>query len=89
MIPSNGMAVPQGQVMIPNYSVFSGTPSHIVNMKSRTSIPNYLAENELKAEEKWYKHDKEMSNFIAKSLTLQKINHYLHRGNEDFTYVSG
>ena len=50
MIPSNGMAVPQGQVMIPNYSVFSGTPSHIVNMKSRTSIPNYLAENELKAD---------------------------------------
>ena len=50
MIPSNGMAVPQGQVMIPNYSVFSGTPSHIVNMKARTSIPNYLAENELKAD---------------------------------------
>lgn len=48
-----------------------------------------FTEYELKAEEKWYKNDKEMSNFIAKSLTLQKINHYLHRGNEDFMYVSG
>jgi len=50
MMSNNGMAgVPhQGQVMIPNYSVFSGTPSHIVNMKTRSSIPTYLQENELR-----------------------------------------
>ena len=50
MMSNNGMAgVPhQGQVMIPSYSVYSGTPSHIVNMKTRSSIPNFLAENELR-----------------------------------------
>lgn len=50
MMASNGMTVPQGQVMIPNYSVFSGTPSHIVNMKARSSVPSFLAENELKSD---------------------------------------
>ena len=49
MMSNNGMAgVPQGQVMIPSYSVFSGTPSNIVNMKTRSSIPTYLQENELR-----------------------------------------
>ena len=46
---TNGMpSVPTPQVMVPNYSVYTGSPSYVANMKVRSNVPSFLAENELK-----------------------------------------
>ena len=52
MNPMNTMNVgPQpGQIMVPSYSMYAGTPSYVVNMKLRSNVPSFLAENELKLE---------------------------------------
>ena len=50
MMANNGMAVPQPQVILPNYSMFTGTPTHVANMKLRSNVPSFIAENELKME---------------------------------------
>ena len=48
---NNGMAVPQhSQVILPNYSMYAGTPTHVANMKLRSNVPSFIAENELKME---------------------------------------
>ena len=53
-IVNNGMHAPgvgpQPQVMVPNYSMFTGTPSYVASMKVRSTVPSFLAENELKLE---------------------------------------
>ena len=36
------------------------------------------------AEEKWYKNGHETPMVIARSNTLEKTNHYLHQGKENF-----
>ena len=54
--PNNGMGPggpqmgPQQQVMVPSYSMYAGTPTHVANMKVRSNVPSFLAENELKLE---------------------------------------
>ena len=54
MGPNNGMGPqqmgPQQQVMVPSYSMYAGTPTHVANMKVRSNVPSFLAENELKLE---------------------------------------
>ncbi len=50
---NNGMVgghQPHQQVLLPSFSMYTGTPSAVVNMKVRSSIPSFLAENELKLE---------------------------------------
>ena len=51
---NNGMGTPQmgpqQQVMVPSYSMYAGTPTHVANMKVRSNVPSFLAENELKLE---------------------------------------
>ena len=43
-----------------------------------------VTENELLMEDEWYKDDQETLMWTAKGHTLQKSNHYLHQGNENF-----
>ena len=43
-----------------------------------------VTQNELLNEEKWYENDKETLRWTAKSHALEKSNHYLHKGNENF-----
>jgi hypothetical protein len=43
-----------------------------------------VTKNKLLREEEWYKKDKEGPFPTAKSITLPKSNHYLHKGNENF-----
>ena len=40
----------QQQVMVPSFSMYAGTPTHVANMKVRNNVPSFLAENELKLE---------------------------------------
>ena len=50
---NNSMAVgpqPGPHVMVPNYSMYAGTPTYVANMKVRSNVPSFLAENELKLE---------------------------------------
>jgi hypothetical protein len=54
---SNGVAAvaaaanqPTGSVLLPDYSVYSGTPSHVANMRVRANVPGFIAENELKVD---------------------------------------
>lgn len=47
---NNGAAAAASQVLLPNYSVYTGTPSYVANLKLRTHVPNFMAENELKME---------------------------------------
>ena len=43
-----------------------------------------VTQKELLEEEEWYEDDKETLRWTAPSHTLQKSNHYLHKGNENF-----
>merc|ERR1719367_546098 len=48
---NNSMAVPtHNPVILPNYSMYTGTPNHVANMKLRSNVPSFIAENELKME---------------------------------------
>ena len=44
------MANPTGNVLLPDFSSFNGTPSYLVNMKVQSNVPGFVADNELKME---------------------------------------
>ena len=37
-----------GSVLLPDYSVYAGTPSHVAGQRVRANAPGFIAENELK-----------------------------------------
>ncbi len=39
-----------GSVLLPDYSVYAGTPSHVANMRARANAPGFVAESEVKME---------------------------------------
>ena len=43
-----------------------------------------FSEEELREEQHWYKDDHETLKVAHESHTLEKTNHYLHKGNENF-----
>lgn len=48
---NNGLHVAsQPQVLLPNYSAYTGTPSNVANLKVKSNVPAFLQENELKFE---------------------------------------
>ena len=73
--PNNGMGThggqmgPQQQVMVPSFSMYAGTPTHVANMKVRNNVPSFLAENELKLEILKRQHisQAQVSNFFVSS----------------------
>ena len=35
-------------MLLPDYSVYAGTPSHVANQRVRANAPSFIADNELK-----------------------------------------
>ena len=43
-----------------------------------------VSEHDISLEEQYYKNNEEASLIINPSITLENVNHYLHRGSENF-----
>lgn len=45
---TNVAGQPPASVLVPSYSMYSGTPTYVANLKVRSNAPSFMAENELK-----------------------------------------
>lgn len=43
-----------------------------------------VSEKHIAAEEAYYKNNDEIPSLTIPAITLENVNHYLHRGNENF-----
>ena len=69
---NNSMAVPtHNPVILPNYSMYTGTPNHVANMKLRSNVPSFIAENELKMEVLKRQHICQAQ--VSKSITVRTV----------------
>ena len=50
MVGVNGGSGRTGSVIVPNFSIFIGSPSHVASSKARKNTPAFVAQSDVKME---------------------------------------